>query len=81
MRRELVTRVVSWNIARRHEAWRQLVRMDADVALLLQEAGRIPADVAGHLDTGPAEYWGSTLGTRIGTRVGSQGCLTGGRWW
>ena len=30
--------VVSWNIARRHEPWRQLLEMDVDVALL-QEGG------------------------------------------
>ena len=26
--------VVSWNIAKKHEPWRQLLQMDADVALL-----------------------------------------------
>ena len=31
-------KVVSWNIAKRHQPWRELLRMDADVALL-QEAG------------------------------------------
>lgn len=54
----LTTSIVSWNIAKRHEPWRQLVRMGADLALL-QEAGRAPADVAGCVDTGPAEHWDS----------------------
>ena len=52
------TTVVSWNIARRHEPWRQLVEMGADVALL-QEAGNPPADVAETVDTGSPEHWDS----------------------
>ena len=52
------TTVVSWNIARRHEPWRQLATMDADVALL-QEATPPPPDVAGVVDTGPPEHWDS----------------------
>lgn len=54
------TKVVSWNIGRRHEPWRQLVDMDADVALV-QEAASPPADVAGRVDTGPEEHWNSHL--------------------
>ena len=50
--------VVSWNIAKRKEPWRQLVQMDADVALL-QEAGRVPPDVVGAIDAGPVEHWDS----------------------
>lgn len=52
------TTVVSWNIAKRSEPWRQLVEMDADVALL-QEAAPPPPDVAGEVDTGPDEHWDS----------------------
>ena len=37
--------VVSWNIATRREPWRQLLGMDADIALL-QEATPPPDDVA-----------------------------------
>lgn len=48
--------VVSWNIATNIKPWRQLVAMDADVALL-QEARRPPADVAELLDSGPQESW------------------------
>ena len=54
----MATTVVCWNIAKRHAAWRQLVEMGADVALL-QEAGEPPADVAGRVDTGPREHWDS----------------------
>ena len=51
-------RVVSWNIAKKHAAWRCLPHMDADVALL-QEVGEPPPDVADHLDIGPQESWSS----------------------
>ena len=51
-----VTKVVSWNIAKRHDPWRELVAMDADVALL-QEAGRVPPDVADQVELGPREHW------------------------
>ncbi|WP_420614207.1 hypothetical protein [Candidatus Spongiisocius sp.] len=54
----MATTVVCWNIAKRHDAWRQLVEMDADVALL-QEAGRYPYDVASRVDIGPREHWDS----------------------
>ena len=52
------TTVVSWNIAKRHEPWRQLVGMGADVALL-QEAGRPPPDVTDRIEMGPWEHWDS----------------------
>ena len=54
----MVTRVVSWNVAKRHAPWRELVEMDVDVALL-QEAGNYPTDVADRVDTGPSESWDS----------------------
>ena len=63
--------VVSWNIDKSHEPWRELIQMDADVALL-QEATPPPNDVvrqrdaalpsaggAGPLDIGPREAWDS----------------------
>ena len=50
--------VVNWNIDKRHEPWRQLLEMDADVALL-QEAGQPPPEVADRIDTGPREHWDS----------------------
>ena len=50
--------LVSWNVAKRHAPWRELVAMDVDVALL-QEAGNYPADVADSVDTGPPESWDS----------------------
>ena len=49
--------VVSWNIAKRHTPWCELVGMGADVALL-QEAGPPPEGV-GPLDIGPREAWDS----------------------
>ncbi len=48
-------RVVSWNIAGRHEPWRQLREMGADVALL-QEARNPPPDVASDVEIG-GEPW------------------------
>ena len=54
----MTTRVVSWNIAKRWEPWRQLVDMGADIALL-QEAGMPPADVAERVEIGPDEHWDS----------------------
>ena len=51
-------KVVSWNIATMIEPWRELVAMDADVALL-QEARRPPAEIADLLDIGPQESWDS----------------------
>lgn len=40
-----MTKIVSWNLARRDEAWRALLKADADVALV-QEASAPPDDVA-----------------------------------
>ena len=54
----MAVRVVSWNIGKREEPWRQLVEMDADVALL-QEAGSPPGDIARSVDTGPVAHWDS----------------------
>ncbi len=63
--------VVSWNIDTRREPWRQLIQMDADIALL-QEARPPPDDVVGErgaalppgenvgpLDIGPRNAWDS----------------------
>ena len=54
----MVTKVVSWNVAKRQEPWRQLLMMDADVALL-QEASEPPTDVADRLGIGGMEHWDS----------------------
>ena len=64
-------KVVSWNIAKKHQPWRELLRMDADVALL-QEAGDPPWDLRDKVDTGPQEHWDSHFGIRTGidTTVG-----------
>lgn len=50
-----MVKVISWNIARRDEAWRSLLNADADIALL-QEAAEPPADVARRLDVNPAPW-------------------------
>ena len=49
-------RVVSWNIATMHQPWRDLVDMDADVALL-QEVGTIPEDVRHRVELSPHQPW------------------------
>lgn len=48
-------KIISWNIARREGAWRHLLELDADVALL-QEAAEPPADVARAMDIDPAPW-------------------------
>jgi len=42
-------KIVSWNIARSHEPWRQLLKSDADIALL-QEETKPPQDVSQHIE-------------------------------
>ena len=53
-------RVVSWNIFRREQPWRELIEMarqgKADVALL-QEAGIPPADLTHLVPYGADEFW------------------------
>ncbi|MXZ70026.1 MAG: hypothetical protein F4Z04_00755 [Acidobacteria bacterium] len=51
-------RVVSWNTNFRRKPWRELLRMDADVALL-QEACAPPPDVVGQVGLGRNEHWDS----------------------
>lgn len=46
-----MTKVVCWNIARKRVPWYELLEMQADVALI-QEAGKIPSDLASCIDTG-----------------------------
>ncbi|MCY4653448.1 MAG: hypothetical protein OXC95_09825 [Dehalococcoidia bacterium] len=48
-------KIISWNIARRHTAWRCLPDSDADIALL-QEAGMPPDDVAARIDVAPVLF-------------------------
>ena len=48
----MTTTVVCWNIAKRHEPVRQLVAMDADVALLQESnVDQVPTEVAENVDT------------------------------
>lgn len=51
-------KVVSWNIAKRQQPWRELLGMDADVALL-QEAGEPPWDLRNEIEAGPWESYDS----------------------
>lgn len=53
-----MAKIVCWNIATRHAAWRELLKMDADIALL-QEAGNPPPDKADCFDAGPRASWDS----------------------
>ena len=67
----MVVTVLSWNICKRREPWRQLLQMEADVALLqeaspppddvmqLRDATLPPAERASVLDVGPQEAWDS----------------------
>jgi len=48
-------KIISWNIARRDDAWRELLNMDADIALL-QEATQPPPDVADKVIIDPAPW-------------------------
>ena len=48
--------VVSWNIETMHEPWRELIAMDADVALL-QEVGTVPEDVRDRVELNPHMPW------------------------
>ena len=50
-----MVKLVSWNIARRHAAWRCLPDSDADIALL-QEAGMPPDDVAARIEVDPVSF-------------------------
>ena len=84
--------VVSWNIARSHEPWRQLLQMDADVALLqeaapppddvarLQDAALPPAEGTGPLDIGPREAWDSHSWNSDCCAGAGAHCMTAGPW-
>lgn len=54
--------IVSWNIARRPEAWRELLNSGADIALL-QEACPPPSDIAERVDAGPEPWHTDGAGT------------------
>ena len=46
-------KIISWNMAHKHDPWRCLLDMDVDLALL-QEAGKPPPDVAERIEADPA---------------------------
>ncbi|MCY4589377.1 MAG: hypothetical protein OXE86_02185 [Alphaproteobacteria bacterium] len=45
-------KIISWNMARRHDSWRTLFGMDIDLALL-QEDGKPPPDVVERIEADP----------------------------
>ena len=51
-------KLVSWNIAKRQQPWRDLLDMDLDVALL-QEAGDPPSDIVDKLEMGDRDAYDS----------------------
>ncbi len=51
-----MTRIVYWNIGKRNPPWKELLEMEVDVALL-QEAGRLPSNLARPVETGPQDPW------------------------
>ena len=73
-----MTKLVSWNIAKRRNAWRELCKMDVDVALL-QEAGNVPSDVSEAVDDGPRanwdpQVWNADYGDRWSTGLSERWC-------
>lgn len=50
-----MVKMIAWNIARRDQAWRDLLDSDADIALL-SEAAAPPADIAHLLEIDPAPW-------------------------
>ena len=50
-----MVKIICWNIAHRHAAWRLLARCDVDIALL-QEAVLPPDDVAGRVEVDQAPF-------------------------
>ena len=63
-----MVKLISWNIAGRVEPWRELLRSDADVALL-QEAAAPPPDVKERLDLNDEPPWCSAGGRPWRTAV------------
>ena len=52
-----MTRIVCWNIGKRNpQPWTELLEMEVDVALL-QEASRVPPDLARPVEWGPQYPW------------------------
>ncbi len=51
--------LVSWNVAKRHQPWRDLVSMGDVDAALLKEAGRVAPDVADRVWLGPEAHYDS----------------------
>src|SRR5260370_29943037 len=75
-----MVKMITWNIARRKEAWHCLLDTDSDIALL-QEAAEPPADVARGLEVDHAPWrtagaglnraWRAAV-VKLSSRVGVQ---------
>ena len=68
-----MVKIIAWNMAHRHDAWRFLATSEADIALL-QEASQPPTDVASKFDVDPAPWqtgrsrWRTAI-VRLSTRA------------
>jgi len=51
-------KIISWNMGKRSQPWRDLLETDADIALL-QEVGSVPDEVAGRLEIGEPHHYGA----------------------
>ncbi len=54
----MVTKVACWNINRSRDAWKELLQMDADVALLQEVGDGLAKEITG-VKTGSREHWDS----------------------
>ena len=71
---DAVIKIVCWNIEKLHAPWRELVEMDADVALL-QEVGTVPEDVRDRVEVSPYAPWLISMTLSPASRT-----MTGGPW-
>ena len=61
-------KIISWNMAHKHESWRCLLNMDVDLALL-QEACKPPPDVAERIEVDTAPWETRVVGGRAKFRT------------
>lgn len=61
-------KIVSWNMAHKHDSWRFLLDLDVDLALL-QEAGKPPPDVAERIEVDSAPWETLIVGGRNSWRT------------
>lgn len=63
-----MVKIIAWNIGHRTEPWRELIRSDADIALLT-EAAEPPPDVAGKVEVDPAPWFTTSVGANCRWRA------------